>query len=142
MPARHPLQFLKARRAAITLGLLLPLSFGGCSGGGGGKLPDLAPVTGKVTLDGQPLGNAVVSFVPQKGAASGGVTDAEGKYVLRYRDGTPGAALGQHQVLISTDLEGEMTAAAEKVPKKYNANSELTANVVAGGNEINFDLTK
>lgn len=113
----------------------------GCSGAAKG-FPDLAPVTGVVKLDGQPLANASVIFIPAKGAPSGAITNADGRYELRYRNGDPGAAMGEHRVQISTDLEGTMARDAEKVPRKYNTQSELTANVTAGANQVDFDLTK
>jgi hypothetical protein len=49
----------------------------GCGG------PNLSPVSGTVTLDGEPLENAIVAFVPDAGGTSAtGTTDATGAYKL------------------------------------------------------------
>jgi hypothetical protein len=41
-----------------------------------------ARVTGRITLDGQPLDKVLVMFVPDAGPSSGGVTDQDGRYEL------------------------------------------------------------
>ena len=58
--------------------------------GCGGQEYPLAPVAGSVTLDGKPLANIHVTFLPQAkgksrnaGPASCGVTDAEGRFILK-----------------------------------------------------------
>ncbi|MEM7812815.1 MAG: hypothetical protein AAF532_15165 [Planctomycetota bacterium] len=68
---------------------------------------DYAPVSGRVTLDGEPVADAIIRFVPEKtgdsaivGPSSVAVTDADGRYELRVsRPGTPrGAVPGRHEV--------------------------------------------
>lgn len=109
----------------------------GC-GGETEALPELGTVTGKVTLDNQPLSDAMIFFEPSKGAMSSGSTDAQGEYVLHFNAETPGAVLGTHTVRISKP-DGE--AGPEILPTKYNMESELTAEVTAGDNPIDFQLT-
>src|SRR5262249_33963925 len=76
---------------------------------GRGNLPDLGRVHGTVTLDGSPLANAMIRFVPvdadtgkeRKGASVAlGTTDDKGQYNLLYVVGTPGAAVGTNRVEI------------------------------------------
>jgi len=114
----------------------------GCTQSGG---PDVATVHGVVTLDNQPLANALVTFQPQDGRPSYGRTDAQGEYTLVYTDGVEGAVLGTHEVSISTRDEGNpdegIKPSEETVPAKYNTRTELTATVKAGDNECNFDLS-
>jgi len=114
--------------------------FSGCMGGGADKLqPELGQVNGVVTLDGEPLPNALVDFVPAAaGHISSGTTDASGGYTLAYDATNAGAALGEHVVRISTKIGA--VGDPEKVPARYNALSELKATVKAGENTINFDL--
>jgi hypothetical protein len=135
------MQLLKSRWGRIGLLAVCPLVLAACAVGAPDDLPDLAPVTGKVTLDGKPLANVAIKFEPQgKGAASNGATDAEGKYELFYVGEKKGAAVGAHIVRITVENEADAT---ESVPSKYNTESELKANVEKGKpNEINFDLTK
>jgi hypothetical protein len=75
------------------------------------------PVSGVITLDGKPYGEAVVTFQPQltpgnpnPGRGSSAETDAEGRYVLKTDDGTPGAVPGKHKVRIMTRGADPMAA--------------------------------
>jgi hypothetical protein len=111
----------------------------GC-GGGLRDTPQYQTVHGRVTLDGDPLDNAMISFQPEKGPPSGAVTDADGNYILVNRDGGKGAVEGKHRIEISTDLNGERTADAERVPTQYNVQSTLSADVSQGDNEVDFEL--
>ena len=105
-------------------------------------------VSGRVTLEGQPLAEALVTFSPvEQGATSSlGRTDQDGNYTLVYAQGVEGAQIGQHRVSITTFDEGDpdsdppRPAVAEKVPAKYNYQTGLTADVKAGENSIDFPL--
>jgi hypothetical protein len=100
---------------------------------------NLGRVSGLVIINGQPLAGAKVEFIPQKGKPSSGVTDQNGRYSLKSSQDIPGAALGTHQVSISTATE---EGAKETIPPKYNAATSLAAEVVEGNNEFIFELTK
>lgn len=129
--------------SAKTLPICLSLFVAAMAGCGGSqeKLPQLVPVHGKVTLDGQPLANANISFLPPTGPSSAALTNDAGVYVLMNKSGAPGAVAGLHAVIITTDLLGARTKEAEKVPAKYNSASTLTASVSESSAEHNFDLT-
>lgn len=105
---------------------------------------DVATVKGTVTMDGDPLPDATVTFQPEEGRASIGITDASGQYELTYSRDAMGAMVGQHTVTITTRKEGDPEAGiepvAEIVPAKYNAQTELTRDVTAGNNTIDFEL--
>jgi hypothetical protein len=109
------------------------------------KLPGLGRVTGTVTVDGQPVASATVTF---DGAQPGeppslGQTDASGKYELYYSRGHKGATIGEHVVRISTyggTASDEGEAQKETIPARYNAKSELKADVKRGSNNHNFEL--
>jgi len=124
---------------------LVSLLFAGCSSAPQ-DMPDVAPVSGTVTLDGNPLPYATVVFQPTDGRPSNGQTDGEGKYDLHFNQDTMGAELGSHQVIITTYREfdhpsdSNLKASPELLPAKYHSKSELTATVEPGGNEISFDL--
>jgi hypothetical protein len=126
------------------------LFFAGC-----GKNPHrLAPVSGKVTMDGNPLANAAVAFLPdtKPGAkpspTSRGQTDKDGRYTLTSSEERPGAVVGVSKVRISTmrstggsEGEGGAILARETVPERYNARTELTFEVPEEGtDQANFDL--
>lgn len=120
--------------------LILTTSLVGCSGDDGGNIkpPPLAPVQGTITLDGNPLPDAQVEFVPAHARASIGKTDANGVYQLNYDAKLKGAAVGEHTVRVVTKLEAGM--GEELVPLKYNTQSTLKADVAEGENTIDFDL--
>jgi len=118
----------------------------------GVNLPTLVPVSGTVTLDGKPLANASIQFlpIPEPGAKPNlflstpvGMTDANGKYELLYcvlnEKRIYGAPLGKHIVKINAnDKQG-----GELLPLKYShtAKSELKAEVVKGMPPQDFALT-
>jgi hypothetical protein len=122
--------------AAALVSLVLAV---GCGGRGG---PKLATVRGNVTLGGKPLPQATVLFVPAEGRSSSGITDKNGRYELGYTTDRNGAVLGKHRVRISTYLRSndEGKSVPESVPSRYNVESDLTREVIAGKNEINFEL--
>ncbi len=116
----------------------------GCWGTGS---PPLGAVTGIVTLDGKPVSGARVTFQPRDGGrGSVGMTDAEGKYKLNYRQGEPGAVVGLHSVSITTaeresrDKDSKPSESRESIPNSYNEQTTLTAEVEPGGTEIDFPL--
>jgi len=118
------------------------------STGCGRRPKNVSDVTGTVTLDGQPLADALVTFTPaSSGTSSAAKTDSSGKYELIYTKGVKGAAQGEHTVTITTyqvadDGADPPTAEVpEKVPYAYReGEKELKATVNAGKNEINFSL--
>jgi hypothetical protein len=112
----------------------------GIAGCGGPTTAKLGTVHGRVTMDGKPLAHAGVRFQPQDGGHdSTGFTDADGNYRLRYIRDIMGARLGAHKVIVST--QHDRAGKTETVPARYNTDTTLKANVVAGDQVINFDLT-
>jgi len=124
------------------------LTLTGCGSDG----PQLAEVSGTVTVDGKPVPNAVLTFIPTGGTTSYGKTDAQGKYKLMFTDSKSGAMLGSHNVEIevkrySKDEVSEMKAAGINassefvpIPKKYKQPGALTAEVKKGSNTVDFPM--
>ena len=124
-------------RARDCIGFFL-MALVGCGGEAG---PELIPVTGTVTLNGQPLAGANVRFQPVTVdfvRVPRGVTSAEGIYELQYDAEQFGAEAGSYTVLISVPDANEN----ETLPEKYNARTELTAEVAPGQAPIDFALSK
>lgn len=73
----------------------------GCAGGQG-KLGTV-PVSGTVTLDGQPVPGATVTFKPKSsdGRAASAVTDTNGRFTLTTVQGGDGALPGSYGVAIT-----------------------------------------
>ncbi len=115
-------------------------------------------VSGVVTLNGKPLANASVTFVPaatsdnqNAGPTAQGLTNVQGKYELAVDPSTTGAVVGQCRVYITTligqpgaddrDAGGPVAKMQELIPARYNMNTQLTFNVPAEGTEsANFEL--
>jgi hypothetical protein len=134
-------------RAVFLFPLLLLLS--GC--GGPNKL---ARVSGRVTLNGQPLAKAAVVFQPvatgnsiNPGPGSGGITDSNGRYTLTLT-GTKrnGAVVGQHKVIITMaqedDSADDRPKPSKRLPSRYNRATKLEYEVLPGGTDsADFPLT-
>lgn len=143
----HPrtLQIAVSHRVATLLLFAgAALSISGC---GSSHLPKLGTVSGTVTLDGQPLEGATITFIPGLGRVSRGRSGPDGVYELYYIGNEKGALLGEHRVMIVTswmdeDLTtGRFTHYPERLPPKYHAESELKRTVEAGHNKFDFATT-
>ena len=127
------------------VGLTIALFVSGC---GASDLPETGEVIGVVTLDGNPVPKATVTFAPEEGRTSIGETNDKGEYVLAYTAKVPGAKVGRHSVRISTYKAGagdpgdahRVEAVPEKIPEKYNTKTTLSEEVEAGKNEFDFKL--
>jgi hypothetical protein len=79
----------------------------GC--GGSSDQPELGTVTGTVYMDDKPLPNVWVMFSPTTtGRTSMARTDENGEYELLYLEGTEGANIGTHKVVVMTYHEDEI----------------------------------
>lgn len=112
----------------------------GCSGS-----VQMGQVTGVVTLDGQPVAGAQVTFSPRQGGwESSGITDQEGRYALEYAFGKTGAVVGTHHVCITTERRANKDSdeqdVAESIPNVYNEQSKLIVGVGPGPNIVDFKL--
>jgi len=104
-------------------------------------MPELGAVTGTVTLDGKPLENVTVVFESSSGRSAFGSTDAQGRYELLYTGNARGAVLGPNRVIIKSRLDAPPGPDwKDPIPARYNANTELTAEVVPGRNAFDFQL--
>jgi len=124
----------RARLGALLL-CLLPLAIG-C--GRADDLPELGQVSGVVTMDGKPVAEASVVFIPENGRPSNGMTDNDGRYTVYLKPGTAGAIIGTHRVRISQF--GEDGDTTERIPAAYNEQTTLTADVKPGENTFDFAL--
>lgn len=134
---------------ALAASLVFGSIFVGCGGGGPDDYPDMGTVSGTVTMGGQPLADARVTFTPKgsSGRPSTGITDSGGYYELSYSLSVEGAKVGEHAVSISTytgpapDVNGDFQPGKpETVPMQYNTTSELVETVDSGSNTFDFEL--
>jgi hypothetical protein len=134
---------MRFSRPLVWSALLLALPLAGCGKGG----PKAVPVSGRVTLDGQPLANAVVTFTPSSPdpnvkpiPEATGRTDAQGNYTLQLDNRHHGCVPGSHRVRVS--VFDRVGGTGQRVPGQYNRNTTLTFTVPPEGTrEANFALS-
>jgi hypothetical protein len=126
--------------------ILIILGLNGCS-----RIPNVVPVSGKVTVDGQPLANVAINFGPLTGGMDGayaayGKTDAQGRFTLKLVDnGQPGATVGKNRVTLNESSDAPVSdGAAAKVQFKLPPTARdgtLQFDVPTGGTDsANFDF--
>lgn len=143
----------------LVLVAMLTLLGAGC---GRGNLPELGYVSGRITLDGNPVKEAHIEFTPvADGRPSAATSDSAGYYVLFYKGSVKGARLGEHDVTMTTfreamtyvedtdedepadanieDSEITIPGRPEEIPAKY-FEDPLTVTVAEGSNTIDLTL--
>jgi hypothetical protein len=105
---------------------------------------DIAPVHGKVTVDGKPLAKAKIRFAPtakgntDPGKPAWGEIQADGTYRLTTYKNDDGAVVGEHWVTILNPDE-ELPAGVPDFSRLMVRNKAQVA--AAKDNEINFALS-
>jgi len=158
------------RRDVFSLGILalIVLVSGGCGNQGTDDLPR-EPISGTVSYEGKPLANGTIQFQPAsqaEGMAAGGMVvngrfeiprgegPVPGKYKVQIDslNETISVPVPEPEAPASSDaavLPGELKIPPKKmmkkrlIPPRYNSQTELTAEVKAGGpNRYEFNLAK
>ncbi len=135
------------RSLSLSLFLVVELLLSGC----GGSTDTLArlPISGKVTLEGQPLDQGIISFDPIGKGTSAGASISKGEYSIPTASGLPA---GNYIVRISSPIGGAPTpefpgasdqVAKERIPEEFNAQSKNKVEVTAKGkNTFDFAIPK
>ena len=120
------------------------------------QAPDLHPVGGWVTFEGQPLAYGTILFQPERGPLATGAIGPDGVYMLQSGEFGEGAVAGKHAVsflpppkeFIVSAEELEQYAGPPPVkeqpflPSRFLSpeTSDLTVEVRADENTFDFDL--
>ena len=106
--ARRP-----AARCLLPLAALVPLLISGC-----GRSVPLGQVDGTVRLDGQPIGQVMVVFIPEdpRLPQSMGITDERGQFKLRCGKQGAGGAIGNHRVTLVDAAAAPATKGRDEEP--------------------------
>lgn len=133
---------MRTNRFTTLFALLAATTILGCGTSG----LNTHPVSGKVTFDGQPISEGRIQFRSMGSDPRAFSAEIKnGQYQME-------ALAGKVRVEITASRpvpgkfdgaeEGEKTPVGEMyIPARYNSQSELTAEVTPGKNELNFDLT-
>jgi len=134
--------------------LLATVVLGSTAGCGSGGF-EFAPVSGTVTMNGNPLPGVTVTFQPQSsgtaaetGPGSYGVTDEQGRYTLQVVGrSTEGAIVGRHRVTFAATgperaADDDSAAATPRLGIPPNVlNKQLEFEVPTGGADAaDFEL--
>jgi hypothetical protein len=139
-----------SRNTLFWLAIGAAVAIPGC---GPGNPLDRQPISGEVTLDGQPLDRGRIKFRPlgsDRGIGSGDVI-RDGQYAIPTLKGLPP---GKYRVEINAPQEDTTPPPAdlppgtpvfrvgiERIPARYHTESELSIDVSADGpNEFDFRL--
>ena len=140
------------------LRVLLPLLLLLCSACGRRSWAMNEQVEGTVKLDGTPLANVMVQFVPDldpkvQAPQSSAVTDEKGHFVLTCDNKKPGAVIGKHNVLVlagrgdnsapDPDAPPEQAVPKSKrpaVPQAYTVTSRTPLKISVTGDQHTYDL--
>ncbi len=138
-------------RACCSLSVMLIgcVLVSGCGGPG----YEVAPVSGRITLNGKPIAEIHVSFQPSQegnsepGPGSFGKTDAEGRYSLQTVAEPPrdGAVVGSHVVMLRVSVPesantDEVVAPALMLPVEAVDGSLSCEVPPKGTDQANFNL--
>jgi len=132
---------LPAGRARLVVGVALAavfLALAGCGDGG----PKIVPVSGTVTIDGQPLAYGHVQVIPDGWRPASGRIGGDGHFTLTTTVANDGCAVGTHPVAV---LAGEsLTPDTMKwhAPQKYAdaKTSGLTVTITGPTNDLKIEL--
>ena len=122
-----------ASRGYLLVLMIALMLLSGCGG------PTIAPVRGRVTWNGKPVKDAMVTFSPrpkseddkEPGKPATGQSDADGNFVLSTYKPYDGAQVGMHQVTISLD---------DANPARAKRSTRMELEVKPGENELNIEI--
>ena len=129
-------------RRVIVLGLLLGLACAGGCAADTGK----GTVRGEVTLDGQPLKEGRIRFVPEdRKSPSVDTAIADGRFQATVPVGPQRVEINAPKVvgkrrMYDTPNSPVVDEVRELLPARYNVRSELTMTVQPGSQKKSFDL--
>ena len=137
---------MRGKRSAVALIVAALACLHGCGASDGPQA-----VSGSVTYQGKPLGHGSVTFLTTVGerGPAGGALITDGRFEI---PAARGLVPGTYRVAISAPEPGGQLTAAEKaagaspkaretMPAKYNAATELTAEIrVGAANRFDFNL--
>jgi len=127
-------------RCIALLSMAFVLGFVGCG-------PSRTTVSGEVTLDGQPLDNGSITFIPLEGdTPSAGIAITAGEYHVELAPGkkrveiSATKVVGKRQVYEGDPNSPVVEDVREIIPPVYNAQSTLAVDITPGNNTHSFDL--
>lgn len=105
-------------------------------------------VEGMVTLNGEPVNQGVITFIPTGKGASAGANLESGKFVIPAETGpSPGeyrveidSSVPTGKQILDTDGETMVDEFENGIPPRFNRQTELKVTLKTGNNQHLFDL--
>lgn len=124
--------------------------------------PEIVPASGRVMLDGEPLANVEIRFIPTRDGLDGnmvgsGVTDDDGKYTIRLPGrNEPGTCACETKITVTEgpipkeirDSDNSQMAVTEflenlknrPIPKKYNRMADTPLSIVVTPDQTDYPI--
>lgn len=109
---------------------------------------ELAPVEGRVTIDGTPLTNARVMFAPiaagdnrNSGKPAFGTLDPDGRFVLATYHDNDGAVVGEHWVTLISTADAANARSTKHRPFDRLAYPKKVSVAAGQANQVEIALT-
>ncbi len=115
------------------------VALSGCGDSG----PKIVPVSGVVTIDGQPLTYGHIQVIPTGWRPASSRISSDGRFMLTTTVSGDGCAVGTHSVVILAGESLSDVATKWHAPKKYadSKTSNLTVTITGPTEDLKIDLT-
>jgi hypothetical protein len=134
-------EFMKTFQLNTFFSLVIIAVVAGC--GGGRDWPPTSEATGTVSLDGQPVEGATVSFFPKDGQKpANGETDSSGQFVLTTFNVNDGAMVGTFNVSVARYPKNDVVGTPGGTPYNPDMESDPILSNKPGGSVDDNDLPK
>jgi hypothetical protein len=121
--------------------LIIAVASAGCGRGG----PEIVPIEGTVTHNGEPVPNLRIYFVPTDGRPSWAVSDARGHFALDYDPEHRGAKVGTHTVWVldeSSNIDPTAAMSGAARPKRSPAVAQIVDKYGQGKSKLQVEVKK
>lgn len=139
---RQNLYWLEVGNSRAAYGVVVCTALIALIGCGDGR-PIRVPVSGQVSIDGEPLQYGSVMFIPDEGRGSGGSINSDGRFSLTCYEENDGVIPGKFGVRVrGVEIISEGVQKWH-APKKYadERTSELEFTIKSASDDIQIDLT-
>jgi hypothetical protein len=126
---------------ALWATLMFLVSAAGCGRGG----PEIVPIEGTVTHNGEPVPNLRIYFVSIDGRPSWGDSDSNGHFALDYDGQNKGAKVGTHKIWVfdlSTNVDPTAAMSGSARPNRSPVVGEIVQKYGQGKSTLEVEVKK